>query len=167
MPTTAAPAPLGRLPLVFTDKLGKRWLIRGMPVALLTAVVRLVARGWQHTPQNGGQMTREMGVALARELRARKEGSGSGYGSWRSWCQQIDPDPCACGGPGLYLVGPTTFCRQCFGRAKQLKAVYAATYDQRQGTVHAEVQALRRIRDGVRAHHRARGRAHGNRIEKG
>lgn len=46
---------------------------------------------------------------------ARERGPG------RIWCwwalQMLDPDRCACGGPGHYIVGKVTFCSKCRDKA--------------------------------------------------
>lgn len=52
----------------------------------------------------------------------------------RAWwiVQQMAPDPCACGGPGLYIVGSTTYCRKCRPAAMAHLATTAGhTYEQK------------------------------------
>lgn len=69
-------------------------------------------------------------VAMVRELR-RRGNKFDGDGRWHGWIlgrmNRIDPPPCECGRPGLYLVGITTYCRKC----KYLARLHRAGHSQR------------------------------------
>lgn len=52
--------------------------------------------------------------------------------------QALAPDRCACGGPGLYIVGGTTYCRKCKDVASTRLASAARRYREPLATAKAE-----------------------------
>lgn len=79
--------------------------VQALPDALLAGILKRACRSF--TAQDPGNV-QVLPLVLA-EARRR--------GPRRIWCwwtvQQLDPDRCACGGPGHYIVGATTYCGKC------------------------------------------------------
>lgn len=97
-------------PTTFVDVRGKRWVIRAMPDALLAVVLMRARRDQRLVIRQANPPT--VLLALAREAQARPLRGGA-----LSAAHYLLPPPCACGKPGLYLVGCTTFCRDHASRA--------------------------------------------------
>ena len=73
--------------------------LRSVPDALLIGMLKFHCR-WSGARSLLGQ--RDMVVAEARQR------------SLNHWTlTHLDPPRCACGGPGHYIVGETTYCREC------------------------------------------------------
>lgn len=72
---------------------------------------------------------------------------------WTWWkVQQLMPDPCACGKPGLYIVGSTTYCRACHSQAKTHLATAVRTYEERRAekeSYNKEVERGLKTRDNL------------------
>jgi hypothetical protein len=55
-------------------------------------------------------MSADLTLAIAKEIRRRNPVIQTSY--LRARLNQIDPPPCWCGKPGLYIVGLQTYCRK-------------------------------------------------------
>lgn len=70
---------------------------------------------------------------MVRELRRRgndRDASGQWFGKTLARMNQIDPPPCRCGRPGLYIVGRDTYCRKCKCLADVHRAGYSTQLDE-------------------------------------
>lgn len=134
-----------RLPVAWTDYNGKKWLIRGTPTGLLWVVIRRAHHGCK---VDGRLLT-----ALVREMRTRQP---TGY--QLAICDALNPPPCACGGPGLYINNGVTYCRRCQPKAvAERKRWTASTIDKRLGEREAswkERERQMKAADRARAHPR-------------
>lgn len=151
------------MPPVVISWRGRKHLIRGLPTRLLAWLIKGIAQGRARVV---GVMRLEMpdvdldalGVALAREMRERLAKEGNRSRRWFHWCARLDPPACACGGPGLYIVGVQTYCRACHGRARRDSQTHGRERDQRFGEKDAAFMDRMRVVDSARRHHMATGR---------
>jgi hypothetical protein len=94
-------------------------------------------------------------LAVAKEIRLRCAGATiSNYLLHK--LNSIDPPPCACGGPGIYIVGTTTYCRHCRVEAVRQRVAYTMYTEQLKTAAELEfrpMMAARKDRDRLRALH--------------
>lgn len=105
--------------------------IQAIPDALLAGLLKRLCTSFRGAmPENVAQ--REMVVAEARRR-----------GPTRIWCwwyvQQLDPDRCACGGPGHYIVGSTTYCSKCRPRAVAQLTATSRSMREPRGTIAEQI----------------------------
>lgn len=118
-PQAEAAQPCGdstaRLPVVYTFR-GQKTLIRGTSDRLLAWMILRFASGGTFERVFVTLNTRAHITALVREARTRAFVQSNR--KLTALLNRLDPPPCACGGPGLHIVGSTTYCRRCVGRAR-------------------------------------------------
>ncbi len=106
----------GKLPTTWFDtKENKRLLIRGLPTGLLSI---LVIRS---------NMIDKTVLAMVKELRTRPDVSSYVVAKMN----RIDPQPCRCGKPGIYIVGRDTYCYAHKPNAVARLGVWRRRQDQR------------------------------------
>ncbi len=107
----------GKLPTTYVNRQGKRMLIRGMDTPLLIAMV------------TRANLINKQVLAMARELRTREHVPAVVYAKMN----RIDPPPCKCGKPGLFIVGRDTYCREHHPQATARLGVKSAVLDKARG----------------------------------
>lgn len=144
-----------RLPVAWFGPDGKKRLIRGTETKMLIGVITRL-RHFKDAEALLMRYGNQPGTyrALARELKTRADC----WGLPRALAMHVDPDPCACGGAGVYIVGSRTFCRHCIGRARARLQKVQADFDPRKVEADRVFAETHRVRDAARAHHRAVGR---------
>lgn len=120
--------------------------IQAIPDALLMGILRHQARSHQ------AMRPAQVALCAIAVAEARRRGPKR---IWAWWVvQQLDPDRCLCGGPGLYIVGRETYCTLCRPRA-------VARLEHMTRTLKEPVaQRFQEIRDDRDARGRAREAAH-------
>lgn len=122
--------------VVYVNPDGTKRLIRTLPTKLLATIVFQT-----------GKIT-PMLLAACQELRTRQIGDKT-----RAKINQILPPPCACGGPGLYIVGSTTYCDKCYDTALRRRTRYTHDLDVRQAEKGAALQEQQQEIDSALRHH--------------
>jgi len=106
-------------------------------------------------------MTAYQLVPIIRELRRRADFHPTDRQMLRM--NSIDPPPCWCGRPGLYIVGTLTFCRQCRKDAMlqhrlRQQELYTARTEAEYDRDFRDRERERKVRDGAARLHRGRHR---------
>lgn len=155
------------LPVVWVTSDRKRRLVRGTPTGLLVWIVRGCIRNHKQMRifLDYGNTEATM-RALIRELRDRiAEGRAfdrADPGYIVGLMNGYDPQPCACGGPGLYIQRGRTFCAACKPLAVSATRRNAVRVASLLGEKEAEADAEDRRRREAERHRRAMGRRRSN-----
>lgn len=132
----------------------------------LCSIQRLVAilkayrySKWQRGFLKNGN-TIETWIAVAREVRRRPT-----VGPYALMlANTVDPPPCACGRPGLYIVHYTTYCRQCKPLAVRRRTRVLVKYnDPEHLALDRAIKDRERERRAGEKHYAARGQRRGRR----
>lgn len=105
-----------RLPVVVRTPKG-RMLIRGIPDHILCFFVRRLQEANKATMGFSWAFSQENGPLAAKAIALEVLSRPSIKGAPRHYAMALASIPCACGGPGFYIVGFHTFCRTCRPKA--------------------------------------------------
>lgn len=133
-----------------TDRNGKERVqrIALMPFPLLMWIVTRAASRYSSFFSNSGN-TDETIKSIVAEIEKRATGHGTAYISThlRHCMQRICPKPCACGSPGLYVVGVNTYCSKCRPKGVQQRLRYMMRESEQKSRAIEEARKARDDRD--------------------
>lgn len=142
-----------------TTKQMKRLLIRATPIAQLVYTINRFSKGpfFAMFLENGN--THETALAMIRELRYRML-DGVFVGAYTIMrMNSYDPPACACGRPGVRIVGTTTYCdaAPCMLRALQRRKAYDSKLDARAAGREQAIKEREQAQRSSEVHHKAVG----------